>query len=131
MAFTGHPPALKLVGGNGQISLGQQYVGRHVLVEESETGVRIVRTATVIPDNERWLHEPAASADLQAAMTWSDSHPPADADVEQSARCTPPAQGAPQEAPRRGSRSTAGQSAQFVEAEQSLLCSWCIQTQLS
>jgi hypothetical protein len=84
MAATAHPPALKLVGSNGQISLGKQYAGRHVLVEESEPGVWIVRTATVIPDNERWLHEPEAAADLQRAMTWSVSHPPADADVEET-----------------------------------------------
>ena len=56
------PAAIKLVGSNGQISLGKQYAGRHVLVEESEPGVWIVRTATVIPGNERWLHEPAPSA---------------------------------------------------------------------
>lgn len=82
MAAAVHPPALKLVGSNGQISLGKQYAGRHVLVEESEPGVWIVRTATVIPDNERWLHEPRAAADLQAAMSWSASHPPTDAEVE-------------------------------------------------
>ena len=82
MASAVHPPALKLVGSNGQISLGKQYAGRHVLVEESEPGVWIVRTATVIPDNERWLHEPGAAADLQAAMSWSASHPPTDAEVE-------------------------------------------------
>jgi len=82
MAATVHPPALKLVGSNGQISLGKQYAGRHVLVEQSEPGVWIVRTATVIPDNERWLHESGVAADLQAAMAWSTSHPPADADVE-------------------------------------------------
>lgn len=82
MAATAHPPALKLVGSNGQISLGKQYAGRHVLVEESEPGVWIVRTATVIPDNERWLHEPAAAASLQSALAWSISHPPADADLE-------------------------------------------------
>ncbi|MFM2172256.1 MAG: hypothetical protein RLZZ54_183 [Cyanobacteriota bacterium] len=81
MAAAVHPPALKLVGSNGQISLGKQYAGRHVLVEESEPGVWIVRTATVIPDNERWLHEPGAAADLQAAMSWSASHPPTDAEV--------------------------------------------------
>ena len=57
MASALNPPAIKLVGSNGQISLGKQYAGRHVLVEESEPGVWIVRTATVIPDNERWLHE--------------------------------------------------------------------------
>ena len=83
MASALHPPAIKLIGSNGQISLGKQYAGRHVLVEESEPGVWIVRTATVIPDNERWLHEPAAAASLQAAMTWSASHPPADADLDE------------------------------------------------
>ena len=62
-----NPAALKLVGSNGQISLGKQYAGRHVLVEEREPGVWVIRTATVIPDNERWLHEPSAAADLQAA----------------------------------------------------------------
>jgi hypothetical protein len=87
MASALHPPAIKLVGSNGQISLGKQYAGRHVLVEESEPGVWIVRTATVIPDNERWLHEPAAAASLQAAMAWSASHPPADSDLDESLKC--------------------------------------------
>ena len=84
MAPALHPPAIKLVGSNGQISLGKQYAGRHVLVEESEPGVWIVRTATVIPDNERWLHEPAAAAALQAAMAWSAAHPPADAHLDET-----------------------------------------------
>jgi len=67
------------VGGkNGQISLGKEYAGRQVLVEECEPGVWLVRTATVIPDNERWLHEPQAAADLQAALAWSAEHAPAD-----------------------------------------------------
>ena len=81
MAVAARPAALKRVGSNGQISLGKQYAGRHVLVEESEPGVWIVRTATVIPDNERWLHQDTAAADLQAAMAWSASHEPADADL--------------------------------------------------
>jgi hypothetical protein len=55
MVVAAHPAALKLVGSNGQISLGKQYAGRHVLVEEREPGVWVIRTATVIPDNERWL----------------------------------------------------------------------------
>jgi hypothetical protein len=32
MVAAAHPAALKLVGSNGQISLGKQYAGRHVLV---------------------------------------------------------------------------------------------------
>lgn len=84
MASALHSPAIKLVVGNGQISLGKQYAGRHVLVEEPEPGVWIVRTATVIPDNERWLHEPAAAAALHAAMVWSASHPPAVGDLDET-----------------------------------------------
>jgi len=38
IAVAGRPAALKVVGRNGQISLGKQYAGRHVLVEESEQG---------------------------------------------------------------------------------------------
>lgn len=81
MALTAHAPTVKVVGTNGQISLGKQYAGRQVLVEEREPGVWIVRTATVIPDNERWLHEPQAAVDLQAAMEWSAAHAATDTDI--------------------------------------------------
>ena len=82
MAITAHSPTVKVVGTNGQISLGKQYAGRQVLVEEREPGVWIVRTATVIPDNERWMHEPQAAADLEAAMTWSVAHAASDTETE-------------------------------------------------
>lgn len=69
------PPTVKLVGANGQISLGKQYAGRQVLLEEQEPGVWLVRTATVIPDNERWLHAPQVAADLDEALAWTKAHP--------------------------------------------------------
>lgn len=83
MAITAHSPTVKVVGTNGQISLGKQYAGRQVLVEEREPGVWLVRTATVVPDNERWLHEPNAAVDLQAAMAWSVAHAASDTDTEE------------------------------------------------
>jgi hypothetical protein len=82
MAVTTHSATVKVVGANGQISLGKQYAGRQVLVEEREPGVWIIRTATVIPDNERWLHEPKAAADLQAALSWATHNTPSDASLE-------------------------------------------------
>jgi hypothetical protein len=82
MVATTCSPSVKVVGANGQISLGKQYAGRQVLVEEHEPGVWLVRTASVIPDNERWLHDPKAASDLQAAMAWSDTHAATDADTE-------------------------------------------------
>lgn len=75
-------PTIKTVGANGQISLGKQYAGRQVLVEEHEPGVWLVRTATVIPDNERWLHEPKAAADLTTALGWANSNPASDSNTD-------------------------------------------------
>ncbi|NEX17741.1 MAG: hypothetical protein C1943_14245 [Halochromatium sp.] len=82
MVAISHTATVKVVGANVQISLGKQYAGRQVPVEEQEPGVWLVRTATVIPDNERWLHEPPAAADLRAALAWSIAHPASDAELE-------------------------------------------------
>jgi hypothetical protein len=59
---------IKTIGNSGQISLGKEYAGRTVIVEYVEPGVWTVRTAQVIPDNERWLHTPEARSDLDKAL---------------------------------------------------------------
>ena len=82
MVTTAVTPSIKTIGANGQISLGKQYAGRQVVIEEYEPGVWLVRTATVIPDNERWLHEPKAAADLESAMDWASSNKASDANTE-------------------------------------------------
>ena len=46
--------------------------------EEKEAGVWLIRTATVIPDNERWLHEAQPASELARALAWSKQHPAAD-----------------------------------------------------
>jgi hypothetical protein len=74
--------SVKVIGTNGQISLGKQFAGRQVLVEEQEPGVWLVRTATVLPDNEKWLHQPKTAAALQKALTWAQHNPPSDSVVE-------------------------------------------------
>jgi hypothetical protein len=76
------PPAVKVVGANGQISLGKQFAGRQVLVEQPEAGVWLIRTATVLPDNERWLHEAQAASDLARALDWSKQHPASDVQTD-------------------------------------------------
>lgn len=74
--------SIKVIGANGQISLGKHYAGRQVLVEEREPGVWLIRTATVVPDNERWVHEPKANSDLQTALAWALANPPEDGSVD-------------------------------------------------
>lgn len=76
------PTSVKVIGANGQISLGKQFAGRQVLVEEQEPGVWLVWTATVIPDNERWLHQAQSASDLKDALAWAQDHPPADNDID-------------------------------------------------
>jgi hypothetical protein len=82
MQATVSSATVKVVGANGQISLGKQFAGRQVLIEEKEVGVWLIRTATVIPDNERWLHQPQAAADLARAAAWALQHPADDAQSE-------------------------------------------------
>ena len=82
MQASAAPPTVKVVGANGQISLGKQFAGRQVLVEEQETGVWLIRTATVIPDNERWLHGAQAASDLERALEWSKQYPASDAQTD-------------------------------------------------
>ncbi len=74
--------SVKIIGANGQISLGKQFAGRQVLVEEREPGVWLIRTATVIPDNELWLHQPKAADDLRRALAWAQANPPSEAGTE-------------------------------------------------
>ncbi|MDP3361075.1 MAG: hypothetical protein Q8S52_03015, partial [Methylobacter sp.] len=66
---------VKVIGANGQISLGKQYAGLQVLVEEQEPGVWRVRTATIIPDNEHWLHQAKTADDLKNALSWVKANP--------------------------------------------------------
>lgn len=82
MSAVASQPAVKVVGANGTISLGKQYAGRQVLLEEQEPGVWLVRTATVVPDNERWLHNPQTAESLRAAVTWAHNHPASDDENE-------------------------------------------------
>ncbi len=82
MAVMTIQPSVKTIGANGQISLGKQFAGRQVLVEEQEPGVWLVRTAVVIPDNERWLQQPQAATDLQNALTWAQANSPVDANAD-------------------------------------------------
>lgn len=74
-------PSIKQVGANGQISLGKEFAGQTVQVEQSEPGVWLVRTVMVIPTNEAYLHTPEARESLQNALGWAVEHPPADTDL--------------------------------------------------
>jgi len=72
---------VKTIGGSGQISLGKEFAGRTVTVEEVEPGVWIIKTAQVIPDNELWLHTPKARASLDRALGYSQKTKRSESDL--------------------------------------------------
>jgi len=69
-------PEVKTIGKSGQIYLGKEFAGRHVLVEQSVPGVWAIKLGEFIPDNERWLFEKTVKADLDKAIGWAEQNPP-------------------------------------------------------
>jgi hypothetical protein len=68
--------SVKVVGSNGQISLGKEFAGRQIVVEEQEAGVWKIRTASIVPDNELWLQQPQARESLGRALQYAQSNKP-------------------------------------------------------
>lgn len=77
---------VKTIGASGQIALGKEYAGRHVLVEEVEAGVWVIKLGDFIPENERWLHQPEVRASLDRAIRWAGENPPAETDLDELER---------------------------------------------
>ena len=67
---------IKIIGSSGQISLGKKFAGRHVLVEEIESGVWIVKLGRFVPESEHWLFSDAVKDDLDEAINWAEQTPP-------------------------------------------------------
>ena len=49
---------VKQVGASGHISLGKEFAGRTVLIDSTEPGVWVIKTAQTIAHSELWLHQP-------------------------------------------------------------------------
>jgi hypothetical protein len=96
--------SVKVIGANGQISLGKEYAGRQVLVEEREPGVWLVRTAIVVPENEQWLHLPRAAAELESALSWAARTRPQSTNIDKLFEGTKDGQRSTSQARKAGSQ---------------------------
>ena len=73
---------IKVVGKSGQISLGKALAGMEFLVEQLPGGDIVLKRAVVIPQNERWLHEPAMKEKLAKADAWMLENKPQETDID-------------------------------------------------
>ena len=71
---------IKTVGSSGQISLGKKFAGQHVLVDEIESGVWIVKVGRFVPRNEQWIHSYSVKADIDEAIAWAEKNDPRPSD---------------------------------------------------
>jgi hypothetical protein len=75
--------SVKTVGNSGQVSLGKEYAGRHVLIDQIEKGVWIIKAGTFVPDNESWLQDAEVSEELQKAVSWAEQNPPRETSLDE------------------------------------------------
>ena len=76
----------KVVGTSGQISLGKQYAGQQVMIEEIEPGEWRIQAAITIPRSQAWVHTKAVQAQLGASLEWAKSTPPKATDLAKLAK---------------------------------------------
>lgn len=66
---------VKTIGAGGQIYLGKEFAGQHVLVTQIDKGVWRIKTADVIPHDERWMHTPENAARIEAGLKRLEATP--------------------------------------------------------
>jgi hypothetical protein len=76
-------PAIKTVGRSGQISLGKEFAGQHVLIDEIEPGVWMLKVGRFIPEAEAWLHQGPVKSELDEAIAWAEANPPTETDLHE------------------------------------------------
>jgi hypothetical protein len=65
----------KVVGTSGQISLGKQYAGQQVIIEEIEPGEWRIQTAITIPRSQAWVHSKTTQTQLVESLKWANTTP--------------------------------------------------------
>jgi hypothetical protein len=69
---------VKIIGANGQVSLGKEFAGKMVLIDQVNKHTWIIKSGVFIPDSEQWLYQGKTLAKLEKALEWAEQHEPND-----------------------------------------------------
>lgn len=69
---------VKVIGANGQVSLGKEFAGKMILVEQINKGTWIIKSGEFIPDSEKWLYQNNQISRLEEALEWTEKNKPKD-----------------------------------------------------
>jgi hypothetical protein len=73
-----HHQQIKVVGMNGQFSLGKEFAGKTVLIDQIDEATWVIKAGTFVPDSEKWLYHGKNLARLEKAMDWAEKTAPVD-----------------------------------------------------
>ncbi|HEV2614353.1 MAG TPA: hypothetical protein VGV92_06560 [Gammaproteobacteria bacterium] len=66
---------VKVVGVNGQISLGKALAGKIVKIEQIDKSTWVIKSGEFIPDSQKWLSENDNMGKIDAAVKWAEKNP--------------------------------------------------------
>ena len=69
---------VKVIGSNGQLSLGKEFAGKMVLIDQLDNGTWIIKAGKFIPETEQWLYEESNLIKLNRALEWTSQNIPID-----------------------------------------------------
>ncbi len=67
---------VKVIGSNGQLSLGKAFAGQMVMIDQVDKGTWIIKTGEFIPDSEKWLYSGDNLDKLDKALSWAKNNQP-------------------------------------------------------
>jgi hypothetical protein len=66
---------VKVVGINGQVSLGKALAGKIVKIDQIDKCTWVIKSGEFIPDSQKWLSEGDNMAKLDSALEWAEKTP--------------------------------------------------------
>lgn len=67
---------VKIIGSNGQLSLGKEFAGQMVLIDQLDNGTWLIKKGAFIADSEKWLYQADNLTKLDKALSWAENNKP-------------------------------------------------------
>ena len=77
---------VKVIGSNGQLSLGKEFAGQMVLIDQLDNGTWLIKAGQFIANSEKWLYQGDGLARLDKALSWAEQNKPVIDNFEEIAK---------------------------------------------
>ena len=67
---------VRVIGTNGQLSLGKEFAGKMVLIDQVDEGIWIIKAGEFVPTSEKWLYKNNNMQKLEKAIVWAENNKP-------------------------------------------------------